>query len=405
MASVKAISPKDSTAEDALLRESGFDPAAAPADAIAKLAAIRGAAGVTDAAIVRALTAIATTDAAAALQRLESGATGALRRELRRALFKLRQRGIEPPPLAESTEPVPAVAGAPAAETGLTAILSPADADGARVVWIMKARPGAGLKRLWGLVSERDGLFGVTLTPLTRKELRQERTDLERRAGVSFIDADWRVADFILCDAWRRTPESARGEVGYFFALRTENIAQSPPSDLKHPVYDEFAAELVHEPSPELMQEPEVAAWPIAPPIVKPYADEIAGLRNSVIVLSRVQQEERVVTVIERAIAELLAGNTGNIGTRLRRHLEDTAYYFARCGRRQQAAWAAAAAARLRDGADLKRNAFFQAFMRAQLGAIIAEEEQHQREEPRLIMTPAEAMRAQQAARARQRRP
>jgi len=52
---------------------------------------------------------------------------------------------------------------------------------------------------------------------------------------------------------------------------------------------------------------------------------------------------------------------------------------------------------------DLKRVAFFQAFMRAQLGAIIAEEEQHQREKPRLIMTPAEAMRAQQAARSRQR--
>jgi hypothetical protein len=57
----------------------------------------------------------------------------------------------------------------------------------------------------------------------------------------------------------------------------------------------------------------------------------------------------------------------------------------------------------LRDGADLKRSPFFQAFMRAQLGALIAEEEQHQREEPRLIMTPAEAIRAQQTARERQR--
>ena len=155
-----------------------------------------------------------------------------------------------------------------------------------------------------------------------------------------------------------------------------------------------------HEPSPDLMKEPEVAAWTLAPDIVKPYADEAAGLRNSVIVLNRMQQEERVNTVVERAIAELCAGE---IGTRLRRHLEDTAYYFARTGRRPQAAWAAAAAARLRDGADLKRVAFFQAFMRARLGAIVAEEEQHQREEPRLIMTPAEAMRAQQAARARQR--
>ncbi len=397
MASVKEISTKDIAGEEAKLRELGFDPAAAPEAAIAKLESLRGTAGVSDVAIVRALTTIASAESAAMLLRMETHAAGVLRREIRRALFKLRLHGIEPP-LADARAETIASASLPASETGLSALLSPADGDGARVVWIVKARPGAGVKRLWGLVSERDGLFGISLTQLTRKELRHERTDLERRAGVSFIDADWRVADFILCDAYRRTAESHRGEIGNFFAFRTELIAQSPPSDLKHPVYDEFVAELAHDPSGDLMKEPDVAAWPIAPAIVKPYADEIAGLRNSVLVLSRVQQEERVVTVIERAIAELL---TGEIGTRLRRHLEDTAYYFARTGRTQQAAWAIAGAARIRDGADLKRIAFFQAFMRAQLGAIIAEEEQHQREETRLIMTPAEAMRAQQAARAR----
>lgn len=397
MATAKEISAKEIAGEDAKLRESGFDASAAPAEAVAKLESMRGAAGVSDAAIARALARIATAESAALLARMEAHASGAGRREIRRALFKLRQRGIEAP------QAQPHEAGAPApivAEAGLSALLSPADADGARVVWIMKSRPGAGLKRLWGLVSERDGLFGVTLTPLTRKEFRQERAELERRAGVPLVEADWRVADFILCDAYRRTPQSHRGEVGNFFALRTELIAQSPPSDLRHPVYDEFAAEVAKEPSAELMNEPEIAAWKIAQAAVKSYADEVANLRNSVIVLNRMQQEERVLAVVERAIGELLAGE---IGTRLRRHLEDTAYYFARTGRRPQAAWAAAAAARLRDGADLKRVAFFQALMRAQLGAILAEEERHEREEPRLIMTPAEAMRAQQAARARQR--
>lgn len=399
MASVKDISAKEIALEQAKLRESGFDAAAAPADAIAKLEALRGAAGVSQAAIVRALSKIATAESATMLARMEAHTAGAARREIRRALFKLRQRGIAAPQAelpAQSTGP----ATSADSETALSALLSPADADGARVVWIMKARPGAGLKRLWGLVSERDGLFGITLSALTRKELRHERADLERRAGVALIEADWRVADFILSDAWRRTPESHRGEVRDFFALRTELIAQSPPIDLKHPIYDEFTANLAKEPAADLMKEPEVAAWTIAPAAVKAYADEVASLRNSVIVLSRMQQEERVVTVVERAIAELLGGE---IGIRLRRHLEDTAYYFARTRRRDQAASAAAAAARLRDGADLKRVAFFQAFMRAQLGAIIAEEEQHQREAPRLIMTPAEAMRAQHAARARQR--
>jgi hypothetical protein len=394
MASVKDHSARQIALEDAHLRELGFDPVATSAEAIAKLEALRGAIGVGEAAIVRALAKIATTESAALLAQMETGVSGAARREIRGALFKLRQRGIEPPPPAAPAPP------AARSEPGLSALLSPADGDGARVVWIMKARPGAGLKRLWGLVSERDGLFGISLSSLTRKELRNERTDLERRAGVALIDTDWHLADFILSDAYRRTHESQRGEVRNFFALRTELIAQSPPTELRHPIYDEFAADLVKEPSPDLMKEPEIAAWALAPDSVKAYADEIASLRNSVIVLSRIQQEERVVTVVERALAELL---TGDVGIRLRRHLEDTAYYFARTARRDQAASAAAAAARLRDGADLKHVAFFQAFMRAQLGALIVEEEKHQREEPRLIMTPAEAIRAQQAARSRQR--
>ena len=40
---------------------------------------------------------------------------------------------------------------------------------------------------------------------------------------------------------------------------------------------------------------------------------------------------------------------------------------------------------------------FFQAFIRTQLGTVAAEEQQKAEEEPRLIMTPAEAMRAREA--------
>jgi hypothetical protein len=149
------------------------------------------------------------------------------------------------------------------------------------------------------------------------------------------------------------------------------------------------------------MKEPEVAAYKLPEDVIKPFADEAAGLQQSVIVLNRMQQQDRLNTIVERAIGELL---TGDNAYRMRRHLEETAYYFARIGKRREAGWAAAAAARIRDGVDLRRVPFFQMFMRAQVGAIMAEEDAERREEPRLIMTPAEAMRAQQAARMRQRR-
>ncbi|HTT75158.1 MAG TPA: hypothetical protein VMF50_04170 [Candidatus Binataceae bacterium] len=378
------------------LRQLGIDPAIPAAEAIAALRQLLASNQADTSAIARALATLPVPEAAEILASMEHGASGTGRREIRRALFKLHQRGIEPPHQAAA----PARPAGEIFEAGLSAVLSPIDGDGARVVWILKTRSNGGLRRIWGVVSERDGVAGVTLDSLTRKELRAERKEIEKRAGVTLIDADWRLADFILSEAWRNTPEARRLEVGDFLAARSELIAAAPPSSFKHPIYAEFADRLSDEPSPDLMKEPEIAGWQLPPEVVKPYADEAADLRNSVIVLNRMQQEERVNLVIERAAGEIFSGMHGE---RLRRHLEDTAYYFSRTRRPREAAAAAAAAARIRDNAELKRSPFFQAFIRAQLGAVIAESEEHERQEPRLIMTPAEAMRARQQALERRR--
>jgi hypothetical protein len=387
-------SPKETHETGA--RETGVDPSAPPAEAVGKLRSMRLTGAADDAAIARSLAEIAAVEAATMLAEMEADSSGRTRREIRRALFRLRQRGIEPP--AEASD---AVAGEPGSEAGLSGLLSPIDAEGARIAWLLKPRASGGLKRLWGLASETDGLIGATLETLSRKEFRADRAEIERRAGAPLIEAHWRLVDFILCDAYRRTAEDRRARVGNFLALRAEMVAASPPAaDFQHPIYKEFPDAADSEPSSELMREPEVAAFKLLEAVVKPYAEEAAGLQESVIVLSRVQQEERVAAVVQRAIGELLIGDTAY---RLRRRLEETAYWFARTDKLAQARWAAAAAAKIRDGADLKRVPFFELMMRAQLGAIIAEERAHEKEEPRLIMTPAEAMRSREAARARMR--
>ena len=374
------------------LRELGFDPGAPPADAVAKLASLRTSEN--DLAIARVLGQIAAPEAAAMLAEMEVGTSGGLRREIRRSLFRLRQHGIETPVIAQSS----ANAARPTGDdTGLSGMMSIADADGARIVWIIKSRAGGGLKRLWALTSEKEGLLAVTAESLSRKELRSDRAELEQRAGARMVEADWRLADFIMCEAYRRTSDERRARVGNFLTLRTE-IVPVAPADFRHPIYDEFAAEADSDPAADLIKEPDIAAYKLPQDAIKPLADETAQLQQSTLVLNRMQQEERVNAVLERAIEQLL---TGDIADRLRRRLEDTAYYFARTGKRAQAGWAVAAAAKLRDHAELKRIAFFQLFMRAQLGAILSEQQEKQQEQPRLIMTPAEMMRARTAAQAR----
>jgi hypothetical protein len=387
------VAAKQTDTSLAQLCEFGFDPAAPPVDAIAKLALLRTRANQID--IARVLGQIDAPGAAAMLAEMEAGSSGALRREIRRSLFRLRQHGIEAPAIPQTTPNAPPAARG---EAGLEGMMSVIDAEGARIVWLVKSRPGGGLKRLWALITDTDGLLTVRADSLSRKELRSDRAELEQRAGARMVEADWRLVDFIICDAYQRTLGQQRAHVGNFLALRTEMVAAGPPSDFHHPVYDEFGTEASSEPAADLMKEPEIAAYRLPPDAIKPFAEETAQLEQSTLVLNRMVQEERVNAVIERAIEQLLIGE---LGYRLRRRFEDTAYYFARIGRRVQAGWAVAAAARLRDGAELKRVAFFQLFMRAQLGAIVAQQQESQREQPRLIMTPAEMMRARAAAQAR----
>src|SRR5207247_9230768 len=128
-------------------------------------------------------------------------------------------------------------------------------------------------------------------------------------------------------------------------------------------------AEAAGEPSAELMKEPEIATLRLSPEDVKPYLEQVNDIKQSPLVLNRFQQEERVNAIAQRAIAELL---TGDRAIRLRRRLEARAHYMMRAGRRQPAGWAAAAAARMRDGAELARLPFFQAFIRAHPGQATA---------------------------------
>jgi len=381
----------------AVLTAAGFDPAAPAPNALAKLRELRTNSAIPSTAIARALGNIADGGAAELLAEMAGAAAGPLRREIRRSLFKLHQRGIEPPMEPRVSGPHPMVA---ADASNLSALLSPIDAEGARIVWITKPRAQGGMIRLWGITSDEEGLVGAIAGNITRRELRQEREEIERRSGMRLIDADWRLADFLLCEAYRHTPESRRGKVGNFLALRAELVTSPPPAELQHPIYSELAAEAAKDPSLDLLKEPALLEWKLAGTLVAPYVEELNRANESTIVLNQMQQQDRVGQIVERAITDLLSAESG---ARIRRRFEDIAYYLLKNGKREAAGWAAAAAAKIHDRAELKRVPFFIAFVRMQLGNVVAEEQQRAREEPRLIVTPAEAMRASEAARQRRR--
>ena len=186
------------SADTAKLRDLGFDPSAPPDQALATLRALIGRPDADPAAIARALGEFAIVDAADQLVAMEREARGPLRREIRRALFKLRQRGVEPSPApAQPERPKPP----PAAEAdGLFALISPFDPGDARLVWIMKPRLQGGLTQLTAVVSESDGLVRAGVAERSRRDLRQRRAEIEREFYLKMVESDWRLALESLAD-------------------------------------------------------------------------------------------------------------------------------------------------------------------------------------------------------------
>ncbi len=121
--------------------------------------------------------ALRSVESATLLARIEREARGdkLLRREARRSLYRLKQKGIEPNPQAGAEAPGPRPAlGGPDVE----GLLSFGDAAGDRLAWILKPRPGGGLLHLSTVVNEPAGLKEAVLAEVNS----QEHSGAARRA-------------------------------------------------------------------------------------------------------------------------------------------------------------------------------------------------------------------------------
>ena len=146
-----------------------------------------------------------------------------LRKEAKRALYRLQQRGVH---VAEAAvvEPSPVLAVAP------EGYLSAVDGRGDQLVWLVKPRPG-GIAQLFAVINDPQGLREVDLDLATRKVLKEIRGELARKHDLRLVDADWRYCDFLVHRAfeWARA-----GEVrinGDYPALRAQITRESPPAD------------------------------------------------------------------------------------------------------------------------------------------------------------------------------
>ncbi len=357
----------------------------------AELAAVLHRDVAADVAIAHRLGGLASDESAELLQRLERGAADKrVRREAKRALYRLAQRGVRRP------EPLAAPAPAPVTAPPIEGYVSAIDGRGDQLVWLVKPQP-SGVAHLFAVINDPEGLREVALNNVSRKTLKSLRAELERKHDLRLVEVDWRYTDFLVHRAFEWARARGTRMAGDYPALRAQFTRQPapeamPPSALTRVGEAALAAdESLLAQSSGLLEEAELRTWFLGAEQLKPFLDELAGVKDSPLVLNRVQQQERFEEVIARAIDTVFGRDARPSWAR---RLYEMGYYFAVTRRPERAAHAVAVARALEGSGAPREIPFCAHLVRASLAFFFqaALEQEEEQAKASLVLTPQQAL-------------
>lgn len=370
-------------AGEARLSESGVSADASPAD----LAEVVGRDGDMDLAIVHRLGSIASTESAEVLRRIEQDAPREVRKEVKRSLYRLEQRGVDVPAAPPPPRRVSLAAG-------IEGYVSAFDGRGDRLVWMVKPRPGNVL-HLFAVVNDPGGLREVALNRLSRKGLREIQSELEEKHDIRFVSVDWRHADRTLQLGLEWAHAQGNSVDGDYPAVRAQLTSDPLPGDspVEHDEWTPASDEKDFADCAEIFLEPELRTWLLSEELSRKAVAELVEVRNSPLVLNDAQLTERFNAVNDGIVEDAFGGD---LRASWPRRLEEMAYYFAKTSRLERARQAAAAAGAMRDGRPLSEIPFCDIYVRRTLGMYMSETEKQQEEERKssLIVTPDQLRRS-----------
>lgn len=332
------------------LAKRGVDFNATAPGLIAKLKEQFGKARETDLAVIFSLGKMNDPAAVEALRAIEiESSDKEIKKEIKRALFKLAQRGFAVPH-AEADDAKSAAAlfrHGPNIEAYMSAV----DGGGGRLVWIAKPQPSHGLQVIQAMLHDRDGLLRVGGMQMRRKELRTMADEIKRQHEVSMVAIPWEYADHMLYEGYERAKGRGQSGLENFHELRSA-IATGKPKEITHPIYEKLVSEEVRdgawrERSRQLLDEPELRYWILTDEWVQAFVTQLQEAQASRLVLNPLQKEERFSAIVREAVKELCSGDNGR---GFKRRMEDMALYFFATQRPEQAKLSLAVALQVGEG-------------------------------------------------------
>jgi len=333
-----------------VLRDSGIAVDAPGPDLVPRLKAEFGKARETDLAVVFVLGKISEAAALDTLGEIDRRTSDKdVRKEIKRALFKLSQKGFTAP--EEKSEATKAAAPLFGAEPEIEAYMSAVDGGGGRLVWIAKPQPSHGLQVIQAMLHDREGLLRFGGMHMRRKELRKMADEIKQQHDVSMIAIPWEFADQMIYEGYEKA--RARGQNGLenFHEIRSV-LATGKPKETTHPIYRKLDAEQVRdgawrEQSRRLLDEPELRYWILTDDWVQAFLPLLQEAQTSRLVLNPLQKEERFNAIVRDAVKTLCTGDNGQA---FKRRMEDMALYFLETKRADQAKLALAVALQVGEG-------------------------------------------------------
>jgi len=325
-------------------------PLDAPAsDLVPNLVAHFGSSRTMDLAIVFSLGKLVDAASLAALSEIDKrSADREIKKEIKRARFKLGQKGLNvPQPDTVERKPAPIFERSPDAEAYMSAV----DGGGGRLIWIAKTQPSHGLQVIQAMLHDREGLLRFGGMQTRRKELRRMADEIKQQHGVTMISIPWEYADQIIYEGYEKA--KARGQSGLenFHDIRSI-IGAGKPKEQIHPIYKKLDAEQVREGawrelSRRLLDEPELRYWILMDEWLQAMLAQLHEAQASRLVLNPIQKEERLAAIVRDAVKTLCSGENGKA---FKRRMEDMALYFFETDRADLAKLALAVALQVGEG-------------------------------------------------------
>jgi hypothetical protein len=310
------------------------------------------------------LHAFADAHGAAALPVLEALATlrtdRAVRRAARVALYRLAQRGVQPPPRGA---PKPVVERRP--ERAVRAWLSGVDGSGSRAVWLLFEGAWGGQALCSLIVNDEAGVLDAAGGEISKKRLETELSALRASQKLPWVEVEPARALTVVGEAVAL--HRARGTHPPAAFARWERLftPSAPP-----PLPDIAPDPGLVERAPSLLELPELAGWFLDPESVQADALDLLQARESKLVVSEQIKAEREAAIVTGVVERELGPEAR---MRWARRLVAMAFIFRATDRPEPATLAEATAVALADDAhEARRQPFARAL--AQRGVDVAAE-------------------------------